>query len=242
MLFKISYLISSQWSTLEHISNTFGMLLCRATTFVFSIFGHWSCDQPSSNLLHGPWQVQSFLSYFSLPFGQTEWDFIFGVYVEDSDMDSESNPPDIHDMYYPYIICDSSDFVFHLKYLTFLFWTSTLDTANTSQQYWPPFLFFFFMIFSLFFLYFLSRTADVSIFRYAHWTLKTPPNTITNHPLFLAEFLPILHLFLHLAELPSLYLEMCTGPLKMAPKNIITNNEHHPLILFPIFPPFSCYF
>ena len=40
---------------------------------------------------------------------------------------------------------------FYLIHLNFLFWTSTLDPANTSQQYWPPFLFF-----SWFYYYYFS--------------------------------------------------------------------------------------
>ena len=41
-------------STVEHISNRFTKLQCRATTFIFAIFGHWSCDQQPNNPLHEP--------------------------------------------------------------------------------------------------------------------------------------------------------------------------------------------
>ena len=52
-------------STSEHNSTRFRKLQCRATTFVLTIFGNWSCDQPPSDLLDGPWYVKSSLSCFS---------------------------------------------------------------------------------------------------------------------------------------------------------------------------------
>ena len=52
-------------STSEHNSTRFRKLQCRATTFVF---GNWSCDQPPSDLLDGPWWVKSSFSCFSSPF------------------------------------------------------------------------------------------------------------------------------------------------------------------------------
>ena len=58
-------------STLEHNSNWFRKLQWRATTFVFSIFRNWSCDQQPNNPLHRPWYTESSWCCFSWLFGHT---------------------------------------------------------------------------------------------------------------------------------------------------------------------------
>ena len=53
----------------------------------------------------------------------------------------------------------------------------------------------FFAIFSPFYWYFSCSIAALSIFGDVHWTLKTMPNMVTNHPPFFPLFFLILWLF-----------------------------------------------
>ena len=59
--------------------------------------------------------------------------------------------------------------------------------------------------FPLFFCYFSFGKAHISLFGNAHWTLKTSPNIITNHPYFFSDFSPILLLFLCLLREGAIY-------------------------------------
>ena len=70
-------------STLEHDSNRFWKLQCRATTFVFlTILGNWSCDHHPSNPLHGPLHISSFLSWFLPVFDHIQSYFPFWYTVD----------------------------------------------------------------------------------------------------------------------------------------------------------------
>ena len=78
---------------------------------------------------------------------------------------------------------------FYLIHLNFLFWTSTLDPANTSQQYWPPFLFFHdFIIIILAISIQNCKCFHIWICTLDPENSTPPPNTITNHPLFFSHF------------------------------------------------------
>ena len=92
------------------------------------------------------------------------------------------------------------------------------------HQQWAPSPIFF-SYFPLFYCYFSFGKAYISLFGSAHWTLKTLPNIITNHPYVFSDFSPILLLFLHLAQLYLLYMEMYNGPWK----------QHHPPFSFLFF-------
>jgi len=91
-------------------------------------------------------------------------------------------------------------------------------------QQWAPSPIFF-PDFPLFYCYFSFGKAHISLFGSAHWTLKTSPNIITNHPYFFSDFSPILLLFLHLVQLYLLYMEMCNRPWK----------QHHTPFFFLFF-------
>ena len=74
--FFTSYLHNG--STLEHNSNRFRKLQCRATTLILAIFSNWSCDHHPNMLLNDLWQAESSLSWFSWLFGHTRSYFHLG--------------------------------------------------------------------------------------------------------------------------------------------------------------------
>ena len=131
--FFTSYLHNG--STLEHNSNRFRKLQCRATTFVLAIFSTWSCGHCPNMLLNELWQAESSLSWFSLLFGHTRSHFLLGVYVEDPDMDPEGSASlYIHCIHQLYFFLDLPLF-FYLKYSKFFFWTYTLNLTTAIWKF-----------------------------------------------------------------------------------------------------------
>jgi len=119
-------------STLEHNFNWFWKLQSRVTTFIlpFLAIGH------VTTLLTAHWinpdsynhPYVAFLHFF----GQTRWCFLFEVYIENPNMDPEYTLS----LFFKYFL----NFLLFFIRSTQIPFFATLDTENTTQQYWNQYL------------------------------------------------------------------------------------------------------
>ena len=195
-----SYLCNG--STLEHNSNWFGKLQSSATTFVFwpfLVIGHVTIIptpyQMDPDRYNHPYLV--FLHFLVKP---DEVSFL-GYMQRTLTWTLKAVPHCVYTVYtIPIFFWLFVIFLpfFHQKHPIFLFWTSTLDPDNSTQQYWPssPFFSDFFHILWLFFIW---KHKSFHIWKYTldpesripqyHYQQSAP------FPYFFPDFSPILLLF-----------------------------------------------